>query len=238
MNDTWMESSTHNVSGGKHIAIGSSLETEETQDLEALLRELNQVKENDEERKAQKQRTIKKKVCRRNKDYYKNAEDLNLPEQPTRDATRREKPARSERHSSGAKRGQRVRLKLNLGTRQNATTRSILGAINEVTNDKSISIGDIEITHKFTFFDVFADQADKVLDAFAHSGGPLEVTVVETRDRDDKRPFRSDKKQTARSDSRRAKDRSHSRSSERSSRRRDDNSAVVNSEKPWRRKRY
>lgn len=171
-------------------------------------------------------------------DYYKNAEDLNLPEQPTRDATRREKPARSERHSSGAKRGRRVRLKLNLGTRQNATTRSILGAINEVTNDKSISIGDIEITHKFTFFDVFADQADKVLDAFAHSGGPLEVTVVETRDRDDKRPFRSDKKQTARSDSRRAKDRSHSRSSERSSRRRDDNSAVVNSEKPWRRKRY
>lgn len=52
----------------------SSVETEETQDLEALLRELNQVKENDEKRKAQKQRTIKKKVGRRNKDYYKNAE--------------------------------------------------------------------------------------------------------------------------------------------------------------------
>jgi len=188
-------------------------------------------------------------------DYYKNAEDLNLPEHPTRGGDRREgrsdrsdRPERAgrgerdgggeRRRDGGSKRGQRVRLKLNIGTRENANVRSVLSSINEVTNDKSISIGDIEITQKFTFFDVFADQADKVLDAFAHSGGPLEVTVVETRDRDDKRPFRSDKKQTARSDSRRAKDRSHSRSSERSSRRRDDNSAVVNSEKPWRRKRY
>ena len=34
MNDTWMESSTHNVSGGKHIAIGSSLESEELSRLE------------------------------------------------------------------------------------------------------------------------------------------------------------------------------------------------------------
>jgi hypothetical protein len=42
-----------------------------------------------------------------------------------------------------------------------------LGIVNDVTGDKSISIGAIEVTNKFTFFDVFADQVEKVVTAFA-----------------------------------------------------------------------
>ena len=187
-------------------------------------------------------------------DYYKNAEDLNLPEHATRGGDRREgrsdRPERAgrgdrdgggdRRRDGGSKRGQRVRLKLNFGSRQNATTRSVLSSINEVTNDKSISIGDIEITQKFTFFDVFADQADQVLHAFANNGAPLEVGIVENRDRDDKRPFRADKKQGDRRDSRRGGDRPYGRSNERPARRRDDggSGSASNSEKPWRKKRY
>ena len=190
-------------------------------------------------------------------DYYKNAEDLNLPEHPTRGGDRREgrsdrsdRPERAgrgdrdgggdRRRDGGSKRGQRVRLKLNIGTRENANVRSVLSSINEVTNDKSISIGDIEITQKFTFFDVFADQADKVLSAFSSHGGPLEVGIVENRDRDDKRPFRADKKPGDRRDSRRGGDRPYGRSNERPVRRRDDggNGSSSNSEKPWRKKRY
>ena len=190
-------------------------------------------------------------------DYYKNAEDLNLPEHPTRGGDRREgrsdrsdRPERAgrgerdgggdRRRDGGSKRGQRVRLKLNIGTRENANTRSVLSSINEVTNDKSISIGDIEITQKFTFFDVFADQADKVLSAFSSHGGPLEVGVVENRDRDDKRPFRADKKQGDRRDSRRGSDRPYGRSNERPARRRDDggSGSASTGEKPWRKKRY
>ena len=189
-------------------------------------------------------------------DYYKNAEDLNLPEHPTRGGDRREgrsdrsdRPERAgrgdrdgggdRRRDGGSKRGQRVRLKLNIGTRENANTRSVLSSINEVTNDKSISIGDIEITQKFTFFDVFADQADKVLSAFSSNGGPLEVGIVENRDRDDKRPFRADKKQGDRRDSRRGSDRPYGRSNERPARRRDDGgSSAPAGEKPWRKKRY
>ena len=190
-------------------------------------------------------------------DYYKNAEDLNLPEHPTRGGDRREgrsdrsdRPERAgrgdrdgggdRRRDGGSKRGQRVRLKLNIGTRENANVRSVLSSINEVTNDKSISIGDIEITQKFTFFDVFADQADKVLSAFSNHGGPLEVGIVENRDRDDKRPFRADKKQGDRRDSRRGSDRPYGRSNERPARRRDDggSGSSSNSEKPWRKKRY
>ncbi|HKL97015.1 MAG TPA: DEAD/DEAH box helicase, partial [Paludibacteraceae bacterium] len=183
-------------------------------------------------------------------DYYKNAEDLNLPEHPTRGGERREsrsdRPERGgrdsrdggdRRSSGGAKRGQRVRLKLNLGTRENATTRSVLSSINEVTNDKSISIGDIEITQKFTFFDVFADQADQVLSAFAGKGGSLEVGVVESRDRDDKRPFRADRKPSHRRDSSRGSDRSYPRSGDRPARRRDSGSSSSNGDKPWRKSR-
>lgn len=190
-------------------------------------------------------------------DYYKNAEDLNLPEHPTRGGDRREgrsdrsdRPERAgrgdrdgggdRRRDGGSKRGQRVRLKLNIGTRENANTRSVLSSINEVTNDKSISIGDIEITQKFTFFDVFADQVDKVLSAFSSNGGPLEVGIVENRDRDDKRPFRADKKQGDRRDSRRGSDRPYGRSNERPARRRDDggSGSASTGEKPWRKKRY
>ena len=58
----------------------SSIETEETQDLEALLKELNQVKENDEKRKAQKQVGWRKKFDKRDKDYYKKAEAYLLGE--------------------------------------------------------------------------------------------------------------------------------------------------------------
>ena len=191
-------------------------------------------------------------------DYYKNAEDLNLPEHATRGGDRREgrsersdrpeRVGRGERDGGGdrrrdgaSKRGQRVRLKLNIGTRENANVRSVLSSINDVTNDKSISIGDIEITQKFTFFDVFADQADKVLNAFSNNGGSLEVAVVENRDRDDKRPFRADKKQGDRRDrdSRRGSDRPYGRSNERPARRRDDGgSSAPAGEKPWRKKRY
>lgn len=153
-------------------------------------------------------------------EYYKDAEDLNLPEKPERDeksendrkknrdkkggknANKRE--PKSDRNDSqnaerngGFKRGQRVRLVMNFGHRQNATTRSVLGIINDITRDKSISIGDIEIAQRCTFFDVYADQADRVLDAFDQFGGNLKVEVVARRQRNDAKPFRPDKKDSA-----------------------------------------
>lgn len=126
-------------------------------------------------------------------DYYRDAEDLNLPEKEEKQP--KEKSARDGKKSrnSGGKRGQRVRMSLNLGFRQNANVRSILGAINDVTNDRTISIGDIEIAQRCTFFDVYADQADQVLEAFAQRGGKLEVEVVGKRERKEAKPFRPDK---------------------------------------------
>ena len=86
------------------------------------------------------------------------------------------------------------------GTKQNATPRSVLGVINDVTQDKSIIIGDIEITNKFTFFDVYADQADKVKQAFEDAGEPLSVAepreVVSKAPRENRQKTRDKRHET------------------------------------------
>ena len=94
-------------------------------------------------------------------EYYKNAVDLNIPEKP-------EKGGRTNKKDC-------MRLKLNLGSKDGFNPKRVLGLINDFTNDKSINIGAIEITNKFTFFDVDSDQADKVMDAFR---GQEEVAIT------------------------------------------------------------
>ena len=108
-------------------------------------------------------------------DYYKDSEDLNYHEKNERGSKERgergdraERGDRNDRGERGAKSGKRIRLKINVGEREGINAKRFLGIINDVTNDKSISIGAIEVTNKFTFFDVFADQADKVVAAFAN----------------------------------------------------------------------
>ncbi len=106
--------------------------------------------------------------------YYKDSEDLNVEER----SSRRDD---GDRNREGGKRrkksGERVRLKINLGNREGMNPKRILGIINDVTDDKSINIGEIEVTGKFTFFDVFEDQKDKLLRAF-DLVDDLEVSVA------------------------------------------------------------
>ena len=107
-------------------------------------------------------------------DYYKDSEDLNYHEKNERGSRERGERGdragrgdRNDRGERGAKSGKRIRLKINVGEREGINAKRFHGISNDVTNDKSISIGAIEVTNKFTFFDVFADQADKVVAAFA-----------------------------------------------------------------------
>lgn len=99
--------------------------------------------------------------------YYKNAEDLNIPERSKDESTRK-----------GSKAGQKVRLKMNIGEKEGVTPRRVLGIINDVTGDKSINIGSIEITNKFTFFDVYTDQVNKLLNAFSQQS---KIIVMEAK---------------------------------------------------------
>ena len=112
-------------------------------------------------------------------DYYKDAEDLNYHEKDRhsprgeRDSLRGERDSRGERNfgddkpGSKGRRGEKMRMKVNVGTRDGINPSRLLGMINDVVGDKTITVGDIEVTNKYTFFDVFVDQTDKVINAFA-----------------------------------------------------------------------
>ena len=177
-------------------------------------------------------------------EYYKDAEDINVDV--------KEGKKGKDKGDGKSKRGQKVRFKMLYGTKQNATPRSVLGVINDVTQDKSIIIGDIEITNKFTFFDVYADQADRVRQAFEDAGEPL--AIAEPREVVSKAPkAQSEKSQRNRererrrdNDDRRSRDRHDDRNERDERRNRRDrgdrqdnrrNNAAENPDKPWRHRR-
>jgi len=118
-------------------------------------------------------------------DYYKDADDLNYHEKAhvrgefdDRRGARPERGERGERADRGERIGKRIRLKINIGDREGIDPKRFLGIINDVTGDKSISIGAIEVTNKFTFFDVFSDQVEKVITSFV---GESEYQVSEAK---------------------------------------------------------
>ena len=153
-------------------------------------------------------------------EYYKDAEDLNIPER-----SREERGERGERGSRSQKTGEKVRLKMNAGEKEGITPRRILGIINDVTGDKSISIGSIEVTNKFTFFDVYADQVKQLLNAFSHQS---KFEVVEAKGRksyDDHRKSNDNRNDNWRENKRERKSQ------------RSNHGSNANSEKPWRKGR-
>jgi hypothetical protein len=120
---------------------------------------------------------------------------------------------------------------LNIGEREGVDPKRFLGIINDVTGDKSISIGAIEVTNKFTFFDVFADQVEKVVTAFA---GETDYVVTEAKG---SKSFEGGRKPEYRSRSNSGESRSgggyrgnNDRGGERPAR----TSASVGEDKPWR----
>jgi len=113
--------------------------------------------------------------------YYNDAEDLNEVCRQEEKTTQKRNKKRSQ------KTGKRIRLRLNIGGRHGIDTRGFLGMFNEMVGDKSIHIGSIEITKRFTFFDVFADQTEKVMNAFSSNPG-MEICKVK-RDKQYKRLF-------------------------------------------------
>ena len=70
------------------------------------------------------------------------------------------------RKSDSSSHNNKVRMKINIGNPDKITPKNILGIINGITDDRSISISNIEVTEKTSFFDVYADQADKLISAF------------------------------------------------------------------------
>ena len=128
-------------------------------------------------------------------DYYKDAPDLNIPEK-TKESREKREGREGRAGGRGKKTGEKVRLKIKLGDQEGITPKRLLGIINDVTGDKSISIGSIEITSKFSFFDVYADQVNQLLTAFSRNSN---LQVLEAKGsksfeerRGERRPFGDD----------------------------------------------
>jgi ATP-dependent RNA helicase DeaD len=124
-------------------------------------------------------------------DYYKNAKDLNTD----RDSPRRESGGESTRRGTdrmgtprdggmGRPRSSGVftRFRINIGAKNHLKTHNLLGLINEMTNNRDIGVGKIQINHDFTFFDVEKSAESSIASSFADArfgGVRLQVDVVE-----------------------------------------------------------
>ncbi|MBR4839485.1 MAG: DEAD/DEAH box helicase [Paludibacteraceae bacterium] len=86
--------------------------------------------------------------------YYKDADDINV-EVGSRERDRKKKGNR-----------EMVRLKINLGQRDGFTPKRVLGIINDTTGDKDIDVRDIEITPRYSFFDVDSADVQRMMQAF------------------------------------------------------------------------
>ncbi|MCR5568749.1 MAG: DEAD/DEAH box helicase [Paludibacteraceae bacterium] len=94
--------------------------------------------------------------------YYDGSVDLNVPERDDR-----KRGERGERGGSGRRRGgERIRLKINRGRDDQFGPKNVLGLINDATNDRDIEVHGIEITGRYSFFDVFKDDAPRIMQAF------------------------------------------------------------------------
>jgi ATP-dependent RNA helicase DeaD len=132
-------------------------------------------------------------------DYYKNAKDITLEGGSgrresggmgdrggySRDGGSREGGGRE--RIGGGERGPRrggdmARFRINIGTKNHLKSHNLLGLINEMTNNRNIGVGKIQINHDFTFFDVETASAGQILTSFEgqrFGGVQLQVDAVE-----------------------------------------------------------
>lgn len=108
-------------------------------------------------------------------EYYKGAPDLNVDEHEKEKREKKSSKEKGEKEGvqkkekskgKGKKTGEKIRLKVNIGERNGVTPKRLLGMINDLVGDRTIGISDIEITNKYTFFDVYVDQYNKLNRAF------------------------------------------------------------------------
>lgn len=171
--------------------------------------------------------------------YYKDAEDLNYHEKErTRERENKSEGKNSDFEGKKGRRGDKMRMKVNMGARDGINPSRLLGIINDIVGDKTISVGDIEVTSKFTFFDIFMDQTDKVINAFSQQRD-IELGVAresksysENSNGNSSRSFADKGKRNAES---RYKSNREGNSGRREIPTRERKSA--NSEKPWRNRR-
>jgi ATP-dependent RNA helicase DeaD len=91
--------------------------------------------------------------------------------------------------------GKFSRFFINLGRKDGLIAKSVIGMINDNTNDRDIKIGDIDIKESFSFFEVEEKSKAKVLSSFKGSqykGRAVNVEIAEALDPSKKRRKRKE----------------------------------------------
>ncbi len=117
-------------------------------------------------------------------DYYKNAPDLNKPDDS--------RPSRGKRTATSGF----ARFFINLGKMDDLNPTTLIGLINDVTGVRDINIGEIEILKSFSFFELDENYSGDLLKAFKNKEFKkrkivLEIAAskgAESKRRDRKRP--------------------------------------------------
>ena len=168
-------------------------------------------------------------------EYYKNATDLNAPDEKFseyrdrdrnggRDRGRRgERSERGDRGDRGDSRSKDFkRLFVNIGKNQGLNPQRLMGLVNEATRDKNIPIGRIDILKSFSFFEIDEQYTNKVLEGLNSAnfdGVKVSSEVANEKpsgdsDRGDRKPFGRERSERRSSDrerpERRSSDRGHS----------------------------
>lgn len=89
-------------------------------------------------------------------DYYKNAPDLNVPDE--KDLGQRD--GRGKRRASDK---DFKRLFVNIGKNHGLNPQRLMGLVNEATGERNIEIGRIDVMKSFSFFEIDKQYTDKVL---------------------------------------------------------------------------
>ncbi len=90
--------------------------------------------------------------------YYKDAADINS------NTTRKDEYQRSNNTAKGFK-----RFFINIGSKQNIKATKLIGLINDLTNNRHIEIGKIEILRNFSFFEVDKAFEDLIIRSFKNA---------------------------------------------------------------------
>lgn len=112
-------------------------------------------------------------------DYYKDAKDLNIDENASKD--KKEKKEKKEHDDSHM-----VRLFFGMGKRDHIKPNSLIGKINDVTGTKDIEIGHIDLKENFSFVAVDGAKAQFIVDCFNNpsknrDGIRVEITTGEPK---------------------------------------------------------
>lgn len=148
-------------------------------------------------------------------DYYKNAPDLNIPDekefrQPGLPAGRKEKNKGKRRVSSKDFK----RLFINVGKNQGLNAQRLMGLINESTRERNIAIGKIDIMKSFSFFEIDKQFTDKVLDGLSSSvfeGVKVNSEIAKEKPKGGDSEHAGKRSERNRSERNRSRDKDHSR---------------------------